>query len=705
MNHLLYLYIIERERKKLNVTFSFLRLKERTIFLFILKIIPIIYLIFFYRILLVLVPAQKLFTSIFALVLCANLFQLTNDIKRIELEKGNYRFLPIKEKDLYRKLGVINYLSQIFFSFPYFLVGFLLQYFAGQSVLLLLQAVGWIFLSITCYYFFRLAFKRSLLGSFISNFLWKTAFLFLGFEGTSFLLKLIMISRTTYFAQKNFNLHFILSLQENIGKYFNKISIGEKVEKNIHILLSYQLFILVFLLCLTFMCFLIFISGNKLKESQFKGYFPKQLLSNTKVNFQFLNQKNFEEENEQLEMNGLNLLFSPELFLAIGVIFAVRNSIYNSLIWLTVLFFWLFVIHKGVISTVKGAFKNTFQYEYDLPKRAFFILYDVDVVEFCFSKINLFAKVTLFYALVNDLIFITISFFIHGSASLWIIPLFVIFLGFHKHLCALALYNETETFKILIRKRVFAGLERIREIPGIEIFQATNNIFSKLFVQLGIYILLFFSFIPLLTQKMWSVVLFAEIFLLLASIKIVKIKNRGDRKARVSDGIIWKRVRDSALISLLIFVFALILGVFLGNYIPFKLKINHFQIASLFLHNFVQGIRMILLGNLTFGVTNSLLLGMTGTAIGASTRSIYLNYGFQPILTAVFPHAFFEIVGMICMNILGYFSIFYLYFLKKSDHKEKFNAKGMLIIGSILFIAGTTLLLIAAIIEVKLSHT
>jgi hypothetical protein len=153
------------------------------------------------------------------------------------------------------------------------------------------------------------------------------------------------------------------------------------------------------------------------------------------MNDQYLQQKNFEIENKSLEINGLNLLFTPELFLSIGVIFAINKSIHNPFIWTTILFFLLFLIHKGTSSTVKGAFRGTFQYEYDLPKRFLFIFYDVDLDCFCCSKIILFKKITFFYVLLNSFFLIVISFIIHGFISILILPFFVLLLLFHKHLC------------------------------------------------------------------------------------------------------------------------------------------------------------------------------------------------------------------------------------------------------------------------------
>jgi uncharacterized membrane protein SpoIIM required for sporulation len=120
-----------------------------------------------------------------------------------------------------------------------------------------------------------------------------------------------------------------------------------------------------------------------------------------------------------------------------------------------------------------------------------------------------------------------------------------------------------------------------------------------------------------------------------------------------------KEILKKIKLSIFIFLFSLSIGICLGKYVPFTLKSNHFRIFSLFKHNFIQGVKLVFLGNLTFGITNSLILAINAFIIGLSACSIYLTYGFTPLLTGIFPHAFLEIAGLILMNALGYFSIFY----------------------------------------------
>jgi hypothetical protein len=81
--YLLFLYIREKEGQKIAILASFFHIKERNSYLFLWKLFSIFFIFFSYQMLPFFVLNEQLRILLFALIICADFFQLIHEIKKL----------------------------------------------------------------------------------------------------------------------------------------------------------------------------------------------------------------------------------------------------------------------------------------------------------------------------------------------------------------------------------------------------------------------------------------------------------------------------------------------------------------------------------------------------------------------------------------------------------------------------------------------
>ena len=161
-----------------------------------------------------------------------------------------------------------------------------------------------------------------------------------------------------------------------------------------------------------------------------------------------------------------------------------------------------------------------------------------------------------------------------------------------------------------------------------------------------------------------------------------------------------KYARKQIVVSVIFYFLGILLGVLL--FWSKSLDFNHTYNTwiTIFINNLKVAMMIIIIGLITFGIGNSIMLVMNGCILGSVIKSLINLKMESAIITGLFPHMFLEIIGLILCSAISYESLILV-------RQMALNKKGVIVhIGHDLklLVIGISFLFIASIIEAYISY-
>ncbi|WPX08719.1 stage II sporulation protein M [Anaerocellum danielii] len=166
----------------------------------------------------------------------------------------------------------------------------------------------------------------------------------------------------------------------------------------------------------------------------------------------------------------------------------------------------------------------------------------------------------------------------------------------------------------------------------------------------------------------------------------------------------FKEIKPLFLISLMFYILALSIGIFIGYNKDIKINLTKLPFFKIFENNILTCLKTLLFGIISFGIGTTFYVIYNGITLGYILASVYNSYGWLPILRYILPHAIFEITGFLLFSSLGYYPLKVIYVISKNSMNQERHSymylRGILFL---IFLA-TVLVACAAIIESLVSY-
>ena len=150
-------------------------------------------------------------------------------------------------------------------------------------------------------------------------------------------------------------------------------------------------------------------------------------------------------------------------------------------------------------------------------------------------------------------------------------------------------------------------------------------------------------------------------------------------------------------------VLGFLCGLHFGCNSPRVAAHNRLSMWTVLSNNLRVGGLIILLGLISLGVGSLILIAYNQVIFGAAVSGVYMQSGWEPIVTGVLPHALPELAATAICGVLGFESWRALRIIKRrivSGDKIPFGAKGIIVLGC----CALGLYLLGAIIESTISY-
>lgn len=162
------------------------------------------------------------------------------------------------------------------------------------------------------------------------------------------------------------------------------------------------------------------------------------------------------------------------------------------------------------------------------------------------------------------------------------------------------------------------------------------------------------------------------------------------------------RIGNLVLVSIAA-VIGFLCGLHFGSNSPRVAAHNRLSMWTVLSNNLRVGGLIILLGLISLGVGSLILIAYNQVIFGAAVSGVYMQSGWEPIVTGVLPHALPELAATAICGVLGFESWRALRIIKRrivSGDKIPFGAKGIIVLGC----CALGLYLLGAIIESTISY-
>lgn len=158
----------------------------------------------------------------------------------------------------------------------------------------------------------------------------------------------------------------------------------------------------------------------------------------------------------------------------------------------------------------------------------------------------------------------------------------------------------------------------------------------------------------------------------------------------------------------ILFLSIFCMGIFIGYRYNYKIETlalgQSETFYNIFKNNFIVGISLISVGSLTGGVYSILAIGINGYIVGQVCGYLMERKMLYLIIRGLLPHAVFEILGLTSFALISCIPTIYLFKWINNNLELVINPFKLLIKEVVnLFLLGTLLLIIAALIEAKIS--
>lgn len=151
------------------------------------------------------------------------------------------------------------------------------------------------------------------------------------------------------------------------------------------------------------------------------------------------------------------------------------------------------------------------------------------------------------------------------------------------------------------------------------------------------------------------------------------------------------------------FVGGLLNGIF-GKCTITQLNIcNEMKIMDIFVNNFKVGISILCIGAVSGGIYGIGVLMVNGHIVGELIQFLVESQRGEWIIRGLLPHICVELAGLICFAVVGFMPIIIIYYWLRDKYQNNCWVAGVIkqIFG--LLFSGVVLLLIAAVLECKVS--
>lgn len=125
------------------------------------------------------------------------------------------------------------------------------------------------------------------------------------------------------------------------------------------------------------------------------------------------------------------------------------------------------------------------------------------------------------------------------------------------------------------------------------------------------------------------------------------------------------------LLSIIIAIVPLIISICLNYQKHIVITPTKLSFLEIFSHNLLIGILIILAGLLTLGIGSSIFIIINFYTLGKTIITVINSYGIKPIITAILPHAFFELSATLFCCCLGFETLRIVKNIKSSAKGEK----------------------------------
>jgi len=150
-------------------------------------------------------------------------------------------------------------------------------------------------------------------------------------------------------------------------------------------------------------------------------------------------------------------------------------------------------------------------------------------------------------------------------------------------------------------------------------------------------------------------------------------------------------------------VIGFLTGLYIGRDSRQTAANNRLSLWTILGNNLHVGGLIIILGLVSFGAGGLILIAYNQLIFGATAIAVYSESGWEPIITGVLPHAFFELAATVACGVLGFEGWRALRIIKKrviSGERIPFGTAGILALVGI----AAGLYLLGAVIESTISY-
>lgn len=130
---------------------------------------------------------------------------------------------------------------------------------------------------------------------------------------------------------------------------------------------------------------------------------------------------------------------------------------------------------------------------------------------------------------------------------------------------------------------------------------------------------------------------------------------------------------------------------------------NNMEIKSIFLNNIKVGLSILCIGTVTGGMYGICVLILNGYIVGELIQFLFMIDRSELILRGIIPHIGIEITGLVCFSTIGFVPIVILVNWLKNKSYKYGNIITVLQKVVILLCIATLLILVAAIVECRVS--
>lgn len=446
---------------------------------------------------------------------------------------------------------------------------------------------------------------------------------------------------------------------------------------------------------------------------RYLSWIEKKSHLNLKLPYHYKDYHLFLRKARHLEKNPLGLFFSAEEALLLGSSAAILPHIHNPFLILLLFFFSIFVAVTAAVNNTAFFWSDIFHFTSDLRNKVVhYLAPSLPPGEIFLSKLDLLITASLPPAMTACLP-LTILYFVHAkSRSLLLLIDLALILFLFRLIVKDSLQVNYRVFSFLIKDKNTPPPPTVHDFRGYSTVAMTSNIAKGIFFYLFIALLVGGAFFPFFSGLLWLAVyiVFAAslpIILFSTTASLPDRKTLSAQKTRSLESSLpfWRwtvrTYRSYFLTSFAIFTLSLGAGIITSLNREMPITPLSFSTEQILINNLLAGGRMVLMGLISFGLINTILLALNGYLFGYTFAGVYNKYGFAPLVSGVFPHAPFEIAAILLSCTLGYEALRWLKIIRANPDIKKGD-----LLKSFLLVLALTLVLytIAAFIEANFAH-